>query len=53
MTDPAVLGRAPFGMIDHVGKATMNGDVGWGLFEHASFGRHDPSGFSGWESMAP
>ena len=26
---------------------------GFGLFEHASFGRHDPSGFTGWESVAP
>ena len=53
MTDPAVLGRVPFGMIDHVGRATLDGDEGWGLFEHASFGRHDPSGFTGWESVAP
>jgi hypothetical protein len=53
MTDPAVLGRAPFGMIDHVARATLDGVEGWGMFEHASFGRHDPSDFTGWESVAP
>jgi hypothetical protein len=53
MTDPAVLGRAPFGMIDHVARATLDGVEGWGMFEHASFGRHDPTGFTGFESVAP
>jgi hypothetical protein len=53
MTDPAVLGRAPFGMIDHVARATLDGVEGWGMFEHACFGRNDPSGFTGWESVAP
>jgi hypothetical protein len=53
MTDPEVLGRAPFGVIDHVARATLDGVEGFGMFEHASFGRHDPSGFSGWESLAP
>jgi hypothetical protein len=49
MTDPAVLGRAPFGLIDHVARATLDGVEGFGMFEHATFGRHDPSGFTGWE----
>ncbi len=53
MTDPAVLGRAPFGVIDHVARATLDGVEGFGMFEHATFGRHDPSGFTGWESLAP
>jgi hypothetical protein len=48
LTDPAVAGRIPWGVIDHVGRATCNGAVGWGLFEHASLGRHDPTGFTGW-----
>ena len=26
---------------------------GWGLFEHASLGRHDPTGFADWNSVAP
>jgi hypothetical protein len=53
MTDPAILGRVPFGVVDHVARATLDGNEGFGLFEHASFGRHDPSGFTGWESLAP
>ena len=45
--------RTPWGVIDHVGRATCNGGVGWGLFEHASLGRHDPTGFADWLSVAP
>jgi hypothetical protein len=26
---------------------------GWGLFEHGALGRHDPSGFTDWLSVAP
>ncbi|MGH9137604.1 MAG: hypothetical protein ACRD0G_11235 [Acidimicrobiales bacterium] len=48
LTDPAVASRVPFGVLDHVARATCDGHEGWGLFEHASFGRHDPTGFSGW-----
>jgi hypothetical protein len=51
--DPAVAGRIPFGVIDHVGRATCDGAEGWGLFEHGTMGRHDPSGFGGWDSVAP
>ena len=46
LNDPAVFGRASFSVIDHVGRATLDGQVGWGLFEHGCFGRHDPSGFA-------
>ncbi len=46
-----IIARLPWGVSDHVGRATCNGQVGWGLFEHASMGRHDPSGFAGWESV--
>ena len=53
LTDPAIAGRIPWGVIDHVGKATCNGVTGWGLFEHASLGRHDPTGFTDWMSVAP
>jgi hypothetical protein len=53
MTDPAILGRVPFSVVDHVGRATLDGQEGWGLFEHASFGRHDPSGMTDWGSVAP
>jgi hypothetical protein len=53
LTDPAIAGRIPFGVIDHVARATCDGAEGWGLFEHATFGRHDPSGCSDWGSVAP
>jgi hypothetical protein len=53
LTDPAVAGRIPFGVIDHVARATLGGEEGWGIFEHGTFGRHRPSGFDGWESVAP
>jgi hypothetical protein len=63
LSDPSVLGPAPIGVIDHVARATLSvggaeaahpgGSTGWGLFEHATFGRHDPSGFADWSSVAP
>jgi hypothetical protein len=53
LTDPAIAGRMPYSAVDHVARATCDGAVGWGLFEHASLGRHDPSGFSDWASVAP
>jgi hypothetical protein len=58
MTDPAIIGRAGFGVIDHVGRALCtegNGNAaeGWGLFEHGALGRHDPSGFADWLTVAP
>jgi hypothetical protein len=57
MTDPSVNGRSMFGVIDHVGRAVCTeGDKsaeGWGLFEHGALGRHDPSGFSDWLTVAP
>jgi len=53
LSDPALAAQKDFGVIDHVARATCNGQVGYGLFEHASFGRHAPSGFTGWESVAP
>jgi hypothetical protein len=52
-TDPAVEARSPWGVVDHVGKATCNGDVGWGLFEHGTIGRHLPSGFADLGAVAP
>ena len=53
LSDPAVAGRMPYSVVDHVARASCDGAVGWGLFEHASFGRHDPSGFTDWSSVAP
>jgi hypothetical protein len=53
LNDPAVAGRVPFGVIDHLARARLAGEEGWGMFEHASIGRHDPSGFKDWSSVAP
>lgn len=48
--DPELAARIPFGVLDHVAVATFTGSdgikvKGYGVFEHGSFGRHDPSGF--------
>jgi hypothetical protein len=51
--DPAVASRIPWGVVDHAARAWCNGAPGYGLFEHASIGRHDPSGFADWTSVAP
>ena len=58
MTDPAIISRSGFGVIDHVGRAVCrDGDgnpiEGWGLYEHGALGRHDPSGFADWLTVAP
>lgn len=45
-----VVGRIPFGVTDHAARAVCDGAVGYGLFEHASMGRHDPSGFRDWSN---
>ena len=52
-TDPEIAGRVPWGVSDHVARAWCDGQEGYGLFEHASVGRHDPSGFADWMSVAP
>jgi hypothetical protein len=53
LTAPDIQARIPFGVLDHVAHATCDGAEGWGLFEHGTFGRHDPSGFADWGSVAP
>jgi hypothetical protein len=53
LNDPEVVGRVPFSVVDHVGRADCEGAEGWGLFEHGTMGRHDPSGFADWGSLAP
>jgi hypothetical protein len=52
LSDPAIAGRVPFGVVDHVARATFDGFEGWGMFEHATFGRHAPSGFEDWAAVA-
>jgi hypothetical protein len=51
--DPAVSGRAAFSLVDHVARATFDGQEGWGIFEHGAIGRHEPSGFTDLMSVAP
>jgi hypothetical protein len=51
LADPAAAGRIPFGVIDHLARASLAGEEGWGLFEHATLGRHDPTGFADWLSV--
>lgn len=50
---PDIAARVPFGVIDHVARARIGDVEGWGMFEHGTFGRHDPSGFADWDSLAP
>jgi hypothetical protein len=52
LTDPAVAGRIPWGVTDHLAHAWMDGEEGWGMFEHATMGRHDPTGFADLSSVA-
>lgn len=51
--DAAIQARVPFGTIDHVARATCDGEEGWGMFEHMLIGRHEPSGFTDFASVAP
>ncbi|MFC9787692.1 hypothetical protein [Rhodococcus sp. NPDC127528] len=53
LTDPAIVGRTPFGVCEYPASATCNGIPGAGMFEHGSLGRHDPTGFADWSSVAP
>lgn len=53
LSDAGVAGRTAYGNTDHVARATCEGAEGWGLFEHASIGRHDPTGFADLTSVAP
>ena len=53
LNDPANAMATQFGMLDHVARATVDGQVGYGLLEHASIGRHVPSGFADMSSVAP
>jgi hypothetical protein len=44
---------AGYGVTDHSARFRLDGRTGYGIFEHGSFGRHDPSGFTGFDSVAP
>lgn len=52
LSDPTITGRIPFSVVDHVAHARIGDFEGWGMFEHGTFGRHDPSGFADWDSVA-
>ena len=52
LTDPDISARFYQGVVDHACRARCGEAEGWGLFEHGSVGRHDPSGFSGFLSTA-
>jgi hypothetical protein len=56
LTDPAVMARAPFSLIDHVGAAVCiepdgRRRTGAGLFEHGVIGPHHPSGLHDWTDV--
>ena len=51
--DPEVQAKLPWGGIDHLARATYDGETGYGIFEHGTIGRHDPSGFDDFMSVAP
>ncbi|MEU7728886.1 hypothetical protein AB0B78_27155 [Streptomyces sp. NPDC040724] len=52
LSDPAAHPMAAFGVTDHSARFTLDGQTGHGIFEHGSFGRHDPSGFADYSSVA-
>ncbi|MFJ3726367.1 hypothetical protein ACIPYQ_27910 [Streptomyces sp. NPDC090045] len=52
LSDPAAHPMAAFGVTDHSARFTLDGQTGHGIFEHGSFGRHDPSGFVDYSSVA-
>ncbi|MEU9163861.1 hypothetical protein AB0D29_26780 [Streptomyces sp. NPDC048424] len=52
LSDPAAHPMAAFGVTDHSARCTLDGQTGHGIFEHGSFGRHDPSGFADYSSVA-
>ncbi|MGW0396041.1 hypothetical protein ACWDYJ_35310 [Streptomyces sp. NPDC003042] len=53
LSDPVAHPMAAFGVTDHSARFTLGGQIGHGIFEHGSFGRHDPSGFADYSSVAP
>ncbi|GGS36991.1 hypothetical protein Snoj_46410 [Streptomyces nojiriensis] len=52
LSDPAAHPMAAFGVTDHSARFILDGRIGHGIFEHGSFGRHDPSGFADYSSVA-
>lgn len=50
---PEVQARLPWGGLDHLARATCEGQAGYGIFEHGTVGRHDPTGMADLLSVAP
>ncbi|MDV6014146.1 hypothetical protein [Haloechinothrix sp. LS1_15] len=44
---------AYWSVTDNLVRARCGGESGWGMFEFACFGPHEPSGFASWEDVAP
>ena len=42
--DPEIQAKVPWGGTDHLARATLDGQTGYGVFEHGTVGRHLPSG---------
>jgi len=53
MNSPEVMSRVQWGVVDHAGRARLDGKTGWGLFEHGTIGAHRPSGFADLAAVAP
>jgi hypothetical protein len=51
--DPAVSGRVPYSLLDHVARVRCDGAEGYGLFEHGIIGRYAPFGFADFFAVAP
>ncbi len=52
LTSPDIQQRLAFSVIDHAARVRCGDSVGYGIFEHATIGRHDPSGFADLFSVA-
>lgn len=52
-TDPAIQAKVPWGGTDHLARATLDGQTGYGVFEHGTVGRHAPTGMADISAVAP
>jgi hypothetical protein len=52
-TDPEIQAKVAWGGTDHLARATLDGQIGYGVFEHGTVGRHAPTGMDDITSVAP
>jgi hypothetical protein len=52
-SDPTLRAKLPWGGIDHLARATCEGQTGYGIFEHGTIGRHNPTGMTDISAVAP